>query len=48
VAIPIGFVISNGYDGSVGTLVTGFGVAALVALLIGKWASGSSGQVAAG
>lgn len=48
VAIPIGFVISNGYDGGVGTLVTGFGVAALVALLIGKWASGTSGQVAVG
>lgn len=38
VSIPIGFVISNNFNGGVGVLVVGFGVVAALALLIGKWA----------
>lgn len=39
VSIPIGYVLSENFDNSVTPLVIGFGLAALVALGIGRWAS---------
>ncbi|MGJ8615557.1 MAG: multidrug effflux MFS transporter [Sulfitobacter sp.] len=48
ISIPIGFAISENFNGGVGALVAGFGIVALAALLIGKWASSASGQPAVG
>ncbi|MGJ8626745.1 MAG: MFS transporter [Sulfitobacter sp.] len=48
VSLPIGFAISETFTGGVGALVIGFGVAAALALLIGRWASRSSGHREAG
>ncbi len=48
VSIPIGFTISENFDNGVGPLVAGFGLMAVIALLVGRWASHPSGQAAAG
>lgn len=44
VSIPIGVMISDSFTGGVGALVTGFGIVAILALLIGKWASVPTGH----
>jgi MFS transporter, DHA1 family, multidrug resistance protein len=44
ISIPIGVAISESFDGGIGPLVAGFGLSAVLALGIGHWAGGTSGQ----
>ncbi len=44
ISIPIGFVISESFTGSVTPLVAGFGLSAALCLLIGHWAGRPTGQ----